>query len=214
MAYTTFVDNNALPSFLDGTKLTIMEEKSWPRGYKECKNCGTTEYPHIARGFCKRCYPLKLKLEHIERWDLSKPESLKGFPHSLRPHIINQNHLDGFRIDAKEQIQSRLDYLKGREGRLKGIITGIDVEYKLERIAELALRRRYKFGFFHGIAGYVDLNFNGKQRKIIYNLLNKIEEALPWEGIRYGKHAAEALVEGFKILTAKKVQRDDKSGVP
>ena len=172
-------------------------KNNWSINHEECKNCGTIRYPHIAKGFCKRCYPLQLKLQQLQGWDVSNPKSLKGFPHSRRSFIKKQDYLDGFKIDAKEQIDSRLNYLRMREEKLKGIITGIDVEYKLERIAELALRRRYKFGFYHGIVGVIDQNFNRKQKKLIYILLNKIDEALPWKGIRYGQHAAEAGVRAF-----------------
>jgi hypothetical protein len=165
-----------------------MEEKCWSREYKECKNCGTTDDPHMARGFCKRCYPLQLKLEHSKRWDLSRPESLKGFSHFRQQLVTTQNHLENFKIDAKEQIRSRLDYLRIRAEKLKAVITGIDIEYKLEEIAHLALRGRYKWGVYHGIATLIDHKFNAKQRKLIYSLLNKIDETLPWKGIRYGHH--------------------------
>ena len=175
----------------------MKDRETWSARYKKCDNCGTNRHPHIDKGFCKMCYPLRIKLQQSQSWDMSEPKSLKGFPHFLRPFIRTQEYLDGFKNNAKEQIQYRLDCLKRREERLRGIITGIDVEYKLERVTELALRRRYKFGFFHGYATLIDDNFSGKQRKLIYSLLNKIEEALPWKGIRYGNHSAEAGVRAF-----------------
>jgi hypothetical protein len=184
-----------------------MEEKPWSREHKECRNCGTTKRPHMARGFCKKCYPLQLKLEQTQRWDLSKPESLKDFPHTYRRFIITQKHLDGFKIDVKKQVQSDLNDLRMREDKLRGVITGIDIEYELEKIAHMALRVRYKFGFYHGIANLIDQNFNAKQKELIYSLLNKIDEALPRKGIRPGQHFAEESVEEFKIQMTKKVEQ-------
>jgi hypothetical protein len=129
-----------------------------------------------------------MKLERSKKWDLSKPESLKDLSPSLLQLITTQSHLDDFKIDAKESIQSRLDFLRIREEKSKGEITGIDIEHKLEKIAELALRRRYKQPFYHGYATLIEHNFSSEQRKLIYFLLSKIDEALPWEGIRYVYH--------------------------
>jgi len=151
----------------------------------------------MAGGFCKRCYPLQLKLKQIRRWDLSKPESLKGFPNTYRPLIGTQKELDGLKIDVSKQIQSDLDSLRRREDKLRGVITGIDIEYELEKIARMALRGRYKFGFYHGIGDFIDHNFNPKQKKFIYSLLNKIDETLPRKVIRPGQHLAKASVEQF-----------------
>jgi hypothetical protein len=184
-----------------------MEEKPWSREYKKCRNCGTNEHPHMARGFCKRCYPLRLKLEQLQKWDLSKPESLKGFPHTHRRFMTTQKRLDGFKIDIKKQIQSDLNYLRMREDKLRGVITGIDVEYKLEKIADMALGGRYNSGFYHGIADLIDQNFNAKQKKLVYRLLNRIDEVLPRKVIRPGQHFAEASVEEFKKQMTKKVEQ-------
>lgn len=158
----------------------------------------------MVRGFCKRCYPLQLKLEQFQKWDLSNPESLKGFPHTHRRFMTTQKCLDGFKKDIKKQIQSHLECLRWRADKLKGVITGIDIEYELEKVACMALRGRYKFGFYHGIANHTDDNFNAKQRKLIYTLLNEIDEARPRKVIRAGQHFAEASVEDFKIQMTKK----------
>lgn len=28
----------------------------WSNKYKQCKECETTDYPHEAKGYCKKCY--------------------------------------------------------------------------------------------------------------------------------------------------------------
>ncbi len=173
--------------------------KTWSAKYKECKNCRTTRHPHIAKGFCKRCYPVQLRLQQLQRWDPSKPQSfLKDIPPSLRYLITTQN-LDGFKSDAEKIIKSRLNDLRMREDKLKGMVTGIDIEHQLKNIARMIVPDRYnkRNKLYHGVASIIDQNFNGEQKKLIYSLLDKIDEGLPWKGIRYGQHAAEALVKAF-----------------
>ena len=170
-------------------------KNNWSINHEECKNCGTIRYPHIAKGLCKRCYPLQIKLQRLEGWDISEPKSLKGFPHSVRPFIRTQEYLDGFKIDAKKQIKYRLNCLRMREEKLKSIIKGTDVEHMLNKIARMIGPGGDKL--HHGVADLIDQNFNRKQKKLIYILLNKIEETVPWKGIRYGQHAAEAGVRAF-----------------
>lgn len=169
--------------------------KTWSAKHEECKNCNTTRYPQIAKGFCKRCYPLFLKLQRLQKWDLSNPKSLKDIPPSLRPFIKTQGHLDGFKLDAKKQIESRLNYLRMREEKLKSVIKGIDVEHELQKIARRIVPSGDKL--YHGIASLIDHDFSVKQKKVIYILLNEIDEALPWKGIRYGQHAGAELARAF-----------------
>ena len=82
-----------------------------------------------------------------------------------------------------------------REEKLNGEINGIDLEYQLQRIARMILPKER--GLYHGIAGFIDDNFDMKQKKLLYSLLSEIDEKLPWKGIHYGKHAAEAIIRRF-----------------
>jgi len=161
-----------------------------------CTNCGTTRYRHVAKGLCRRCYPLKLRLQNLEKWDFSGVNSLKGFPGSLLPFIRTQEELDGFKADAKEQIESRLTYLRMREQKLSSRITGIDIEYELRKISRMIVPDGDDLYF--GIASWIDHNFSNKQKKLLYGLLSKIDEKLPWKGIHYGKHVAQASVRLLK----------------
>ena len=153
--------------------------KSWSEKHQKCENCNTLRYPHIAKGLCKRCYPLKPKLQQLEKWDVSNPNSLKGIPPSLRPFIKTKGHLDGFKLDAKEQIECRLNYLRMREEKLKSVINGTDIEYELRKIARRIVPGADKL--YHGIGTLIDHDFTVKQKKVIYTLLNEIDEALPWK---------------------------------
>jgi len=166
--------------------------------YKRCTNCSTTRYRLIAKGLCERCYRLKLRLQNYEKCDLLNPKSLKVFPLSLLPFIKTQEVLDGFKGDVKEQIERRLSDLRVREEKLNGEINGIDLEYQLQRIARMILPKPKERGLYHGIAGFIDDNFAMEQKKPLYSLLSEIEEKLPWKGIHYGKHAAEAMIRRIK----------------
>jgi hypothetical protein len=167
----------------------------WSPNYKKCANCGTTRHPHKAKGFCKNCYPLQLTFQNSRGWDLSKPESLKGFPHAALPFINTPQRLEAFKLEFQNRIARRLYDLRLREEKLKAIITGIDIEHQLETIARKIVPRSRKI--YHGVADLIDQNFNNKQKKIIYILLNKIHETLPWRGIRIGPNTARALVRAF-----------------
>jgi hypothetical protein len=105
--------------------------KACSRKHKSCANCRTDRYQHVARGFCTRCYPLVRRLEQLSNWDLSNPESMKGFPPGLLPFLQTQAEVEAFKVDAKEQIQSRLNELRTREEKLNSEINGIDIKYQL-----------------------------------------------------------------------------------
>jgi hypothetical protein len=59
------------------------------------------------------------------------------------------------------------------------------LEYQFRRIATLA-RCRNKDLFF-GLAGYIEDKFSPNARKVLFRLLNKIEEDIPWRGIDYSE---------------------------
>ena len=107
---------------------------------------------------------------------------MKDISPSLRPIFKTKEHLDGFKLDAKKQIESRLNYLRMREERLESIINGTDIEYELQKIARRIVRGADKL--YHGIGTMIDHEFTVKQKKIIYTLLNEIEEAIPWKGVQ------------------------------
>ena len=158
-------------------------EPRWSKKYDKCQQCGTKRFPQIAKGLCGRCYRLVNKLERVNHWDLSNPDSLKGYPREAGFH-----KLDTF-IQVKEgvaaQIRERLAFLKARELMLESTIDGIDVEHILRDIARRChVKNR---NLFFGIAGYIDDNFKLGQKKVLYELLNEIEEDIPWKGTDWNK---------------------------
>jgi len=48
----------------------------WNKKYDKCISCGSTEWEHKAKGLCKKCYPLIIKREVIEKWDSNDKTTL------------------------------------------------------------------------------------------------------------------------------------------
>lgn len=185
--------------------------KAWSRKHKNCTNCHTDRYPHVARGFCTQCYPLLCRKEQLSNWNLSNPASMKGFPPSLLPFLQTQAQVEAFKVDAKEQIQSRLNELRTREEKLNSEINGIDIEYQLGRIAKMVVPKGDIL--YHGSATLINNSFNMKQKKLLYRLLSRMEEKRPWTGIHYGKYSANALLKTF-IEKVTGNQSDGSAGNP
>ncbi len=180
--------------------------EAWSRKHESCTNCGTDEYCHIGRGLCIRCYPLARRLEQLSKWDLSDPQSMKGFPRALRGVFQTQTEVEAFKADARQQIESRLNEFRMREETLSGEISGTDIEFQLKRIARIVVPKGDVL--YHGSATLIDHEFNTKQRKLLYGLLSRMEDKRPWAGVHYGKHAANGMVKTF-IQKVTKNQTDN-----
>lgn len=149
--------------------------KNWSNKYDKCQNCGTVRFNHIAKGYCKRCYALIKQLEQVNCWDLSSPQTLKRYPRNVIFH--RQDVFKKIKKGYVLQIKKRLVFLKTKEESLSEPVYGVDIEHQLQRIAKLCYVKNKRL--FHGRANYIDHNFNKKQKKILYKLLNEIEENIP-----------------------------------
>jgi hypothetical protein len=129
-------------------------------------------------------------LHQIDNWDISDEKSLKGYP----PGDIyrNSKKLALLQIGHRKEWQRRLSLLKLREERLKGSVSGKDLEDQLSRISRLAGAKK---SLFDGVAGPVGMGFNPEQRSRLYELLNRIEEAAPWRGINRLSALSEPYVD-------------------
>lgn len=146
----------------------------WAKEYQLCKNCKTQRFSHKARGYCNRCYSLIRRLETVQKWNLTNKNTLKGFPGDAH---YSQERFQKIKSNYMQQIKQRLFYLCAREEQLNSNIDGLDIEYQLNRIANLAGTRNRKL--YHGIATHIDHNFKPKQKNLLFRLLNKIEENVP-----------------------------------
>ena len=154
----------------------------WSRKYDSCVNCKTRRYSHRGRGYCTRCYGLIRKLENVSRWDLADVSTLKDYPRDFA--FFNEESFVKIKKGFEKQINDRLDFLKIREEKFEEkLVDPLDIEYQLRHLAQCA-RVRNKNIFF-GIAGYIQTEFLPEQRKVLYHLLNEIEEGISWRGIDY-----------------------------
>jgi hypothetical protein len=165
-----------------------------------CKNCGTLRdcYPIYCKGYCKDCYLLLQRKKQIEAWDWDNPATLKGYPKAYPwprgvPSKIPEdswmhprNELRKFKECQLEKINDRLRSLWSRESRLSGPIDGMDIELMLRHLAERAGARDRNI--LYGITNLVVANFSPKQRKILFEWLNEIEESPPWGPRRRWRH--------------------------
>lgn len=160
-----------------------------------CVNCGTTRHSMMWRGYCKRCYPIVLRLERTRKWDPSRPETLRHYPKS--PYVFSSEVtiIESYEPDHWERIfpqikkatirklEMRLYHFKSVEEQLSGSVSGYDIEVKLTNLARLAGADRHAVS---GIANAVGHFFDHKQRKLLFKWLTQIMETIRWRGIFLG----------------------------
>jgi hypothetical protein len=172
-----------------------------------CRNCGCARLrrPFRRRDCCGKCFYLFQYLRAVERWDLGRPETLRQISTmdrrtggTLMPSIQGMSVEDfaAFKASYIEQIRAALDLLRIREARRRGElrVDGTSIEHKLKDMLKLIqLRDKYDRAArrFHGLATMLDHTFSPDQCRILYNLLDDIEEQT------YARVA-----EGYKALEA------------
>jgi hypothetical protein len=172
-----------------------------------CRNCGCAHMrrPFRRRDCCGKCFYLFEYLRVVERWDLGRPETLRQIGVMARrlggtalPSVQDMSPEDFAVLKRRylEQIRAALDLLRIREAKRRGElpVDGASIEYKLKDMLKLIqLRDKYERAAsrFHGLASMLDHTFSPEQCRILYNLLDDIEEQT------YGRVA-----EGYKALAA------------
>jgi hypothetical protein len=167
--------------------------KKWSHEHAKCQNCGSERFPHKGKGYCQRCYPLVKKIEKVDCWDLSNPQSLKGFNQSVLTHLTY--HPDGnykrklfrkIKDGYKSQTKERLDFFRHREEALTDQVWGLQIEVEFKRIASKCGIKDYR-KLFYGSGSVIDAMFDTEQKKYLFTLLNKIQENIRWDGINWGR---------------------------
>ncbi len=153
----------------------------WSKYSNKCKNCFTTHRKHQAKGYCSKCYPYIRRIELSKKWRIDQPSTLKGYPSSWIFRKIDV--FNKVKIGIPKQWQSRLDWLRCRDEQLNRNIEGIDIEFGLRRIARMCGVRDKSM--FHGSAGYIDYSFDLKQKKLIFEWIDRLEQGIPWQGINW-----------------------------
>ena len=150
----------------------------WPKRVERCANCGcdSERRNYGGRGYCCRCYRLIRRIEEIKGWDQAYLENLK------RSHGFNDDEAKIWQDECVDQLEGHLAWLQGREERYQGNVNGIQIEYQLGRIQHF-IRRNVDYP---RLATVIDNSFNREQLGLLYRLLDKIEESVPWEGSHRG----------------------------
>lgn len=152
--------------------------KHSPLDGKPCVNCGTTMYSIKARGLCTRCYPILLRLEHTQRWDASRRETLRQYPKLSTSNW--ENDFPRIKEHTIRELKKRLLHFHSVEENLLGRVTGFDIELELGYLARRAGAGRNSLS---RCAGALDSSFTWKQRKLLFKLLTEVSESIRWSGI-------------------------------
>jgi hypothetical protein len=153
---------------------------AWPNRYERCKNCGcdADHRPYGSRGYCSRCFYLIRRIENVKAWDRTRPETLRGIDKLVAAGL--DDDFEFVRKDFVRQAKARLSCLRVRQMRRNGEleVEGLDIEHKLGKL----LRFLRPKAAYPQNASDINHHFNSDERRILYGLLDDLEEHLPWKG--------------------------------
>jgi hypothetical protein len=145
---------------------------------QSCRHCGTTRHPLRLGRRCKYCDKLVQRRQRALRWQMDKPQSLKGCALFCNGMYPTPQQFEQFRTNYLRDIDEQLQRRRHMETRLHGRITGLDLEHILCGVAD-ATRIEKGHALFHGIAGYLESVFDANAASALYKLLYRIIEARP-----------------------------------
>jgi hypothetical protein len=143
-----------------------------------CRNCGTTRLPLRKGWHCKYCDRLLQRRRGVLRWQLDKPQSLKGCPLIRSGMYPTSQQLEQVRTNYLCEIDEQLKLRQSMEARLHGRVTGMQVEHALRAVAEAAGAEGGR-SLFHGMANSLESTFDAEALQALYKLLYEIMEARP-----------------------------------
>ena len=167
---------------------------AWPERYEQCRNCDCPpeHRAYGGRGYCRLCYYLVRRIELAKNWNRARPETLRGIASGPVVDPVTRKAAgfltDGFSDEEFENLRSeyirqakaRMRYLRTREDFRSGAqsVDPLDIEYKFARLLHF-LRPKAQYP---RNASHIARHFNQEQRRVLYGLLDEIEEHMPWEG--------------------------------
>jgi hypothetical protein len=115
-------------------------------------------------------------IERAKAWDLTRPETLTAVALGW-----NDEEFEIVRKEYIRQIRTQMGYLRSREEMRSGVrpVEPLDIEYKFAKLLGF-LRPKAQYP---RNASYINKHFNGEERRVLYGLLDEIEEHMPWPGI-------------------------------
>jgi hypothetical protein len=153
--------------------------------YESCKNCGCEPAVRApgSRGYCTRCYPLVTRIAEAKAWNRKSPETLKSMP--KHEGNFTEEKFEIFRKECIRQFRDRLGYLRLRQEMRDGVrhVKPLDLEYKFAKL----LREIRPKALYPRNASYLAKHFDQEERRVIYGLLDDIEDYVRWKGILWHK---------------------------
>ncbi|MBV8838204.1 MAG: hypothetical protein JO000_16850, partial [Alphaproteobacteria bacterium] len=157
-----------------------------------CRNCGcdAARRRFKRRDLCGKCFYLFEYIRSVERWDRARPETLKNAGALRRRYgadalpTLDTMSDEGFaalKSSIVGQLTAALRALRAREARRRGDVRvdGLTIEQKLKDILRVVqLRDKYDrvAGRFNGVSTVLNQSFSPEQCRILYSLLDDIEE--------------------------------------
>lgn len=157
-----------------------------------CRNCGcdAARRRFKRRDLCGKCFYLFEYIRSVERWDRARPETLKNAGALRRRYgadalpTLDTMSDEGFaalKSSIVDQLTAALRALRAREARRRGDVRvdGVAIEQKLKDILRVVqLRDKYDrvAGRFNGVSALLNRSFSPEQCRILYSLLDDIEE--------------------------------------
>jgi hypothetical protein len=138
-------------------------------------------------------------VEDVKAWDLERRETLKHISFTkMNDKLVpvcpadTKDDFEGFKALLIAKLEFELNRMRSREAKRRGEVPvdGITIEHKLQYIIELLhLKGRRNRNVFHGIASTIDQCFSKEQRRLIFELLDEIEDQGYWPVKRAKTHA-------------------------
>jgi hypothetical protein len=169
----------------------------WPEHREACANCTGTPslYTYGARGYCNRCYRIIRRIEIVQAWNRSRPETLKGVGKSgmidtatgestgLVTDVLTDEQFEIYRTEIIIQLKRRFSLLQHREEirRCEVPVDALSLEYKFAELLRLVRRK----ADYPRNASYLNKHFNETERRVIFGLLEEIIEQDSWRGIEW-----------------------------
>jgi len=160
-------------------------------GAEPCRNCRCEQLRRRfkRRDLCGKCFYLFECIRTVERWDRARPRTLKNAGQMQRRFGGATTPLDkmsdqdfaAIKATYLDQLHAALRSLRSREARRQGEVRvdGLTIEDKLKGILKVVqLRDRYDrvAERFSGVSTMLDRAFSPEQCRLLYSLLDDIEE--------------------------------------
>jgi hypothetical protein len=115
----------------------------------------------------------------VKAWDWNEPDSLTS-PASYLPKSWTCQDFEIAKKELVRQVRQRMDYLREREGYRNGVmaVEPRTVEYKFAKLLGF-LRPKAQYP---RNASYIAKHFNAEERRVLFGLLDHLEEYMPWRG--------------------------------